>query len=86
MRKFDRAPASQVSAIPYDGRQRQQEMEERLKEKAEELGEELKQEWSPVAENLDRAMKAFDDLEGATPPACAGSVLHNDESGICKVQ
>ena len=40
-------------------------MEERLKEKADELGEELKQEWAPVAENLDRAMKAFDDLEGA---------------------
>lgn len=49
-------------------RQQKAELAEKLKAKAEELAQEFKDEWQPVAENLDRAMKAFDDLEGACEP------------------
>lgn len=44
--------------------QQKEELAEKLKAKAEELVEQFKDEWQPVAENLDRAMKAFDDLDG----------------------
>ncbi len=46
-------------------RQQRQEMMEKLQAKAAELVEDFKDEWQPVADNLDKAMKAFDDLEGA---------------------
>lgn len=42
-----------------------QEMMEKLAAKAEELAQNFKDDWQPVADNLDKAMKAFDDLEGA---------------------
>ncbi len=44
---------------------RLQEIEKALKERAQQLVKEFQQEWEPVTENLDAAMKAFDDLEGA---------------------
>ena len=47
-------------------REQKKELAEKLKAKAQELAEQFKADWQPVAENLDRAMKAFDDLEGAS--------------------
>jgi hypothetical protein len=47
-------------------REQKAELAEKLKAKAQELAEQFKADWQPVAENLDRAMKAFDDLEGAS--------------------
>jgi hypothetical protein len=51
---------------PVCCREQKQELAEKLKAKAQELAEQFKADWQPVAENLDRAMKAFDDLEGAS--------------------
>ena len=55
--------------VPAPGRQeRKAAMEAALKEKAKQLAEDFQQEWEPMTENLDAAIKAFDDLEGMPPP------------------
>lgn len=53
---------------PPDRQERKTAMEAALKEKAKQLAEDFQQEWQPMTENLDAAMKAFDDLEGMHPP------------------
>ena len=56
-------------------REQKAELAEKLKAKAEELAEQFKADWQPVAENLDRAMKAFDDLEGGSLRSTAARLM-----------
>lgn len=67
-------------------RQQKAELAEKLKAKAEELAQEFKDQWQPVAENLDRAMKAFDDLEGAALLQRLGMYLGGVRKRQCNSQ